>query len=169
MSIEKYLGKTSEETDPDIKEMMERDIDAVMRIEKESFPEYSYWRNTDSFKAYVNKADCKSWVLCVDGEITGYALIKIEESESVLLAKMAVASTSRGQGIGRRFIKHIKKYSVTHKVGKIRLNVRSSNQEAIKLYECTEFKKVGEGEAYEKGNTPEDKVKVEMEWNACGK
>jgi GNAT superfamily N-acetyltransferase len=76
----------------------------------------------------------------VDGEPIGSCALLALGDGSFEVAKMAVAETHRGQGIGRLLLEHSIAFARTNGVGRLYLETNNSLADAIHLYESVGFR-----------------------------
>ncbi len=122
-----------------IRNMRAGDVLPVSRIERETFS--MPWSRQGFFDA-LKLANTLFLVAEEDGQIAGYIgmYLSLEEGE---ITNVAVAENARGRGIGGRLLSEIKKEAKRRSIGKILLEVRVSNQNAIRLYERNGFQICG--------------------------
>ncbi len=132
------------------------DIDAVLRIERESFVDP--WSRA-SFEAALDEQRMRFLVVdeTGDAEMTGavdpaarlvgyvVALLLIEEAE---VANIAVVPRVRGQGIGGRLLDQVTADAADLGVQSLYLEVRESNIAARALYDSRLFTQVGRRRGY---------------------
>jgi ribosomal-protein-alanine N-acetyltransferase len=87
------------------------------------------------------------WVLCVGGEIVGYGILSIGAGEAHVL-NICIASTYRGQGLGRYLLGRLLNLARWHGSERVFLEVRPSNPLAKSLYESTGFVEIGRRPRY---------------------
>ncbi|WP_025564177.1 ribosomal protein S18-alanine N-acetyltransferase [Psychromonas sp. SP041] len=92
-------------------------------------------------KRYINH------VLMLDEEVVGYFIASYVAGEVTLL-NIAVSASHQGQGVGRALLSYLKTFARTLSQEEIWLEVRASNQTAIKLYENLDFVEVDVRTAY---------------------
>lgn len=116
----------------------EADLDAIVALEEQSFTnpwsrEALVWelRNSDVTFVYVLRLDdrapvafCVCWILL----------------DELHLNTVAVAPTHRRQGLATRLLQHVLTEAAARGVTRATLEVRTSNQAALKLYERLGFK-----------------------------
>lgn len=129
----------------------EEDLPEIVRIENESFGRDGWpeWQLADSLQASLdgpyttlvmafNKAASPA---NDNGKAAGYGMGVMETATKGVIASMAVAQDNRGQGLGRilldKVIENLRDAGAT----KITLQVETTNQVAIKLYESSGFVK----------------------------
>ena len=120
------------------REMQTSDLDAVMQIETVNFP---FPWTAGNFKDSITSGhDCV--VLQMDDSIIGYAILMMVLDEAHLL-NISVASSHKGQGLGRHLLDHM--MQIGRKKGGLNmfLEVRPSNIAAITLYESIGFNEMG--------------------------
>lgn len=123
----------------DIRLMTESDISQVVAIEEESFS--TPW-SEKSFRDSLKNKDTLFLIACEDNVIKGYCGMYISFDEGSI-TNIAVQPKFRKEGIASSIIIELLKASYIRNVTKIFLEVRVSNEVAIKLYEKFGFKKVG--------------------------
>ncbi|MCM1135324.1 MAG: ribosomal protein S18-alanine N-acetyltransferase [Clostridium sp.] len=122
-----------------IREMTAADVEAASKIEWEVFS--MPWSAQD-FLEMVEADYASYYVAELDGEIVGCCGIRklIDEGE---ITNVAVTAAHRRKGIARRMMEHMLDKAEENGIGGCTLEVRASNQPAIRLYESLGFK--GEG------------------------
>lgn len=115
------------------------DLQAVLEIERESFPdpwsEKLFAEELDGDPRRLNAA------LRVKGRLAGYALGWVVADE-FHLGNLAVSSSLRGRGYGRRLLEHILDQAYARGCLVCSLEVRASNQAAIGLYRALGFREI---------------------------
>lgn len=122
-----------------VRPMTAADLNAVERIEQESFT--APWSRR-SFKALLGREDADLWTAEVDGGVAGYAVVWYVLSEAEL-GNLAVAPGYRRCGIGSRLLDSAVARARERGVQRIFLEVRVSNDVARTLYERRGFIQVG--------------------------
>lgn len=132
--IIKQLGKL-----PD----SEKIVEDIFEIEKEAFP-YDGW-SEKSIAETIGNND----YICLgvfddnaDNIINGYLFLK-KSFEECELVKIAINQAKQNRGLGHILLKNGIDMSLTNNCNKIFLEVRQSNQKAIKLYKKTGFMEIG--------------------------
>ncbi len=121
-----------------IRDLEERDLSYVVEIAKQSFT--IPW----SLKSFKKELSCDSSILKVaeiEGEIVGYAVFRRVLDEVELLS-VAVSPPFRRKGIATKLIKETLK-EIKDAIKACFLEVRVSNEGAIRLYEKLGFLKIG--------------------------
>lgn len=122
-----------------IRKMQLSDIDEVCRIEDASF---SVPWSRNSFAEAL--ADENNFLLVceADGKIAGYADTWCVLDEATI-TNIAVREDLRGQGIGAQLLKEALDEAKERGISAVTLEVRKSNEPAIKLYNRFGFESVG--------------------------
>ncbi|MFM9912160.1 MAG: ribosomal protein S18-alanine N-acetyltransferase [Methylophilaceae bacterium] len=119
---------------PQLRKMLRADLDAVMAIEPTLYSHpWTRGNFTDSLKSGY-----RCHVFELNGEIIGYAVLMLVLDEAHLL-NISIASDFQGQGFGRELLNHMAVIARKNKVQTMFLEVRSSNNVAIGLYESMGF------------------------------
>ncbi|MBC7081018.1 MAG: ribosomal protein S18-alanine N-acetyltransferase [Thermoplasmatales archaeon] len=118
-----------------IRRCSEDDLKEVLEIENLSF---NYPYPPYFFYEYLNKL---FFVAEENGKIVGYI---IGDSERNMIISIAVHPSHRRKGYGKKLMEHLLKFMK----GDVFLQVRKSNNGAIKFYENMGFKKKGEIKNY---------------------
>lgn len=122
-----------------IRKMEARDVSGVAKIEQENFS--MPW----SEKAFMDSLSQKEALFLVAEEedrVLGYIgiYLSFEEGE---ITNVSVDSSSRNKGVGSELVEQLKKEAQARGTEKIFLEVRVSNEPAIRLYEKQGFEQVG--------------------------
>ncbi len=122
------------------------DLYSVMAIETASFP--SPWSHK-LFEEEIGRAFSDAVVVVEEpgGEVAGYAICWTVGEESHLL-NIAVRPDARGRGIGRALLRECLRRGARAGASRIVLEVRPSNQQAIRMYRREGFRFVGIREGY---------------------
>lgn len=123
-----------------IREMTEADIKEIAELEKECFSEP--W-SENSLRDELANETARFFVLRDSEKLLGYIGANNICNE-VYITNVAVNSKCRGKGYGKILVKHLIKQSEAERAFFITLEVRKSNENAIKLYEKCGFKLIGE-------------------------
>ena len=122
------------------------DLYGVMAIETASFP--SPW-SRKLFEEEIGRRFSDAVVVVEEpgGEVAGYAICWTVGEESHLL-NIAVRPDARGRGIGRSLLKECIRRGAHAGAKRIYLEVRLSNQQAIRMYRREGFRFVSIREGY---------------------
>ncbi len=120
------------------------DAAAVARMEASTFS--TPWKE-DTFHSLLQRPGVELWVADLEGEVAAYAILWciLEEGE---LANIAVRDDLRGQGIGSRLLDWMLDVAEKAGVRNLYLEVRESNEGALRLYGGRGFVEVGVRKAY---------------------
>lgn len=118
--------------------MTEDDLDAVMAVEEAAYP-YPWTRG--------NFRDCLSagyhcWVRTWGGRIVGHGVTQVGVGECHIL-NVCVHPDWQGQGLGREILLLLLELGSRHGADTAFLEVRASNQAAIRLYLAEGFNEIG--------------------------
>jgi [ribosomal protein S18]-alanine N-acetyltransferase len=124
-----------------IRDMRSGDVDAVIEIERISFP--TPWSRR-LFEEELHRDFSSALVACEDpdGPMLGYAVCWTVSGESHLL-NIAVRPEMRDRGVGRALLRECIRRGARKGARKIYLEVRPTNAPAIHLYESEGFIFVG--------------------------
>ena len=140
-----------------IEPMTEADLDAVVEIDVAAFCEPREVREK-SLREELARSWARLHVARVDGGvIVGYVLYWHVVDEGHVI-NVAVAPQHRRHGVGRALVAHLLDHARTNGVIKLFLEVRASNEAAIRLYESAGFTRFNVRERY----YPDGEDAVEM-------
>lgn len=122
-----------------VRQMELEDLEQVMVIEHENFS--VPWTETGFF-SFLIRQDAIFLVAEEDNEILGYCgiLTALDEGD---ITNVAVKQTRQRQGIGKKIITQLIHTAADAGVTTLHLEVRTSNEKAISLYEQMGFERVG--------------------------
>lgn len=122
-----------------VRNMQMKDVWPVSRIEQEIFSKP--W-NYQGFVDALNLGNTIFLVAEEEGKIIGYIgmYLSLDEGE---ITNVAVAVTERQRGVGGLLLTEMKKEAERRSVARIVLEVRVSNDSAVRLYERSGFKNCG--------------------------
>ncbi|MEE8885746.1 MAG: ribosomal protein S18-alanine N-acetyltransferase [Eubacteriales bacterium] len=127
-----------------IRRMRADDLETVASIEKKNFS--VPWKAKD-FAAYIDRDDAIFLVAEEEGKIAGYiGFYGIPDEGDI--TNVSVDPSFRRRGIGRALIKELERRTESRGITKIFLEVRESNEPAIRLYEQEGFRQVGVRKEY---------------------
>lgn len=123
--------------------MSDSDLDTVVRIEREcyEFP----WKKKIFHDCLRVGYSC--WVVEYTAQIVGYGLLSTGAGEAHIL-NLCIASGFRRIGLASMLLNHMQKVAKYHHTKTMFLEVRPTNQSAIRLYEYEGFAEVGERKNY---------------------
>jgi ribosomal-protein-alanine N-acetyltransferase len=135
-----------------LREMRWWDIDPVLTLERELFPEDAwsrgmFWselahaRGPGATRRYVVAEE-------PDGRIVGYAGLVASSSEQADVQTIAVARDQWGTGLGSRLLTELLRAATAFECAEVLLECRVDNVRAQKLYERFGFQPVGVRRGY---------------------
>ena len=126
-----------------VRRMCKEDLDAVEEIEQLSFS--VPWSRSMLTQGFLSALD-HYLIIEKEGQPAGYINFRFLAGEGEI-ERIAVHPRFRGQGLGRKLMEAMEEYGESRGVTDFTLEVRSSNEKAINLYESCGFVK----EAVRKG------------------
>lgn len=130
-----------------IRPAMAADLDAIMRIEQDSFP-------TDAWSAEMMAAELVSehgryFVDDENGTIVGYGGVRaLRGSSDADIQTIALAAAHRGTGRGRALLRTLLSEASDRGAGEVFLEVRADNPAAEGLYISEGFAEIGRRPRY---------------------
>jgi [ribosomal protein S18]-alanine N-acetyltransferase len=128
---------------PSIRQMLVKDLDAVILIEQEVF--LFPWTRGNFEDSISSGYHC--YVLEMDSHIFGYGVMTIAPGEAHVLT-LSVALEWQGEGWGEKLLQHFIFLAKEYYARSIFLEVRESNLGAAKLYERIGFRQVATRPGY---------------------
>lgn len=126
-----------------IRRMQLADVDAVMAIERRAYP---YPWTPGIFRDCL-RVGYNAWVYTQQDQIRGYALMSCGGGEAHLL-NICIDPDYQGAGLGRALLEHVLRQAGRLGADQLFLEVRPSNQQALKLYDALHFTEVGRRKEY---------------------
>lgn len=123
--------------------MVEDDLSAVMAIERQA---YNYPWTENIFRDCLRVGYC-CWVLDRTGGVEAYAIMNVAAGESHIL-NLCVDPSRQGQGVGQAMLRQMVRVARMHRADTMFLEVRPSNEAAVRLYEGAGFMEVGMRRGY---------------------
>jgi len=114
------------------------DLDQVMAIENDSFPDPYNRLTFRLLRRWVKEG----FIVADDGGIVGYAVAETQGARGHIIS-LAVSPKSRRSGIGAALLQELIR-RMGPKVQSLFLEVRAGNEAAIRMYEKFSFRKTGE-------------------------
>lgn len=130
--------------DLDIRQMCPDDLDAVLALESEVFPDA--WP-LGAFTDHLEAVEAGGLVVGTDGCLIGYACYQFAEA-CLHLTNLAVTPRLRRKSVAKRMLDHILGLARAQDCEFICLEVRESNRTARAFYEACGFKVVDRTERY---------------------
>ena len=132
-------------SEPVIRRMRREDLDAIAAIEAATFARP--W-SRDSFRRELEENRVARYLVAeLDGRVIGYAGAWIVMDESHI-TNIAVEEGFRGQGIGKRLTAALLQYLSNLGASYATLEVRVSNERAIRMYQSLGFVSAGKRKRY---------------------
>ena len=136
----------------------ERDLIKILRIEKECFSDP--W-SINIFRSALSEPHTSVFVLEDEEEgVLGYSVSAVVLDEGSL-DNLAVTASRRGQGAGRMLFENVLADVRKKGAERIFLEVRESNETALKLYESAGFERLAVRKAYYQDPT-EDAIVMDL-------
>ncbi|MDR9436334.1 MAG: ribosomal protein S18-alanine N-acetyltransferase [Thiohalophilus sp.] len=132
------MSAVFKQADDGIRAMTPTDLDEVMAIEEAiyNFP----WTRGIFRDCLAVGYPCR--VLQIEGRLQAYAILSIAAGEAHILT-LCVNPESHRRGYGELLLGDIVQLARERRVDSVYLEVRPSNQAAIRLYEKTGFQEIG--------------------------
>lgn len=129
--------------EPMFRPMQEFDLDQVMEIECQghAFP----WSRGIFIDCIRIGYTCR--IIEAGPDLKAFAIMSLGAGESHLL-NLCVRSTSQGEGLGSMLLLHMLTFAASRDASVMFLEVRPSNERAIRLYENNGFRRVGQRRNY---------------------
>ena len=109
------------------------DVNALLAIEEESFDTDKLTRR--KLRHLITRGHCALLVGAQCGEVAGYALLLFRRGvPTARIYGLAVASSHRGRGLGRRLLVAAETEARRHRCRRLTLEVATSNRQAVRLY-----------------------------------
>lgn len=118
-----------------IKPLTEEYVDAVCELEKEAF---SMPWHKESFMEMIFNKDAKYLVAICDGKVVGSCGMRNIVGEGDI-SNVVTDQAYRRQGVGRKMLEELLKEGIEMGIEAFTLEVRKSNEAAIRLYEQLGF------------------------------
>jgi [ribosomal protein S18]-alanine N-acetyltransferase len=127
-----------------LREARRADLDAILVIENAEFTDP--W-SPESFAPEFD--DPYSWfrVIEVHGTVAGYVIARIVARQGEI-ANIAVAAVHRGTGLGGRLLDAAVSTAEASECEAVWLEVRVSNEPALRLYQSRQFEPIGRRKGY---------------------
>jgi ribosomal-protein-alanine N-acetyltransferase len=140
-----------------VRGMTSADVQAVLSILRES-PETSQWSESSIQECAANG---RAWVSEVHGAVAGFLIGRLVADEFEIL-NMAVARGHRRRGIAGELLRHSIQQARESGARRVHLEVRASNESAIRVYVRHSFSPGGRRVRYYQ-DPPEDALLFSLE------
>ena len=127
------------------------DIDAIVRIDREGFPDTPM--PEPAYRNHVARGD-ELLLATAGAEVVGFALYSYNGADEGYLSSLAVADAYRGRGIGPALVARVAKWAFAQGADHLALRTEEDNGVAIKVYRTIGFKHAGSGNDYERATDP---------------
>lgn len=128
--------------------MTEVALDAILAIERQSFPDP--WPRRFFAEEISRREPAYARVAKLDGEVVGY-LVAWFVVDEIHLGNLAVHPDYRRRGIARHLVEHLLERARRHGASLITLEVRAGNKAALALYSHYRFRPVTVRKGYYAG------------------
>jgi [ribosomal protein S18]-alanine N-acetyltransferase len=142
----------------EIRPMQEEDLDAVLAVERLSFP--TPWTRDNFLYDLLENPHARNLVAWQGDEFAGYACFWVLDSEAKL-NNIAVDTWARRRGVGARLLREVVEAGRREGCSAVTLEVRPSNASAIALYRRFGFVEVGRRKGYYQ-DTGEDAILMNL-------
>jgi ribosomal protein S18 acetylase RimI-like enzyme len=130
-----------------VREARPRDLDAIARLENESFETDRVSRR--SMREFLRAPHRPVIAATIDDELVGYVLVSLRKGARALrIYSLAVDPRFSRRGVGRALLQACEAYGRRHHRTALTLEVRYDNASAIALYESCGFHQFGEHARY---------------------
>lgn len=127
----------------EIRTMSYSDLKQVIAVEKKSYPHpWTLGIFRDCLRVGHN-----AWVMTLDKEVIGYAIIMLSPGEAHIL-NICIDPDYQTKGLGRYLLRHLIKITNQTDIDMVLLEVRRSNTIAQLLYQSEGFHELGVRKAY---------------------
>ena len=123
------------------------DIEAILRIDRESFPDTPM--PEAAYRHHLTSGDALM-LATVGHEIAAFALYSHDGTDEGYLSSLAVAEAYRGRGIGPALTMRVAKWAFAQGADHLALRTEEDNGTAIGVYRALGFKHTGSGNDYER-------------------
>lgn len=120
-----------------LRPMREADVSTIMEIERRA---YAFPWTAGIFRDCLRVGYC-CWILEQEAEILAYGVMSVGAGEAHIL-NICVRPESQGQGLGRHVLNHLLNLARRHRADTALLEVRPSNEPALRLYRSLGFNEV---------------------------
>ena len=128
---------------PVLRLMTPSDLDAVIAIEDRA---YNFPWSRAIFSDCL-MAGYQSIVLDAGDQLLGYAILSVAAAEAHIL-NLCVDPHEQRQGYGRQLLNYLLDYARELHIERLFLEVRPSNEAAIRLYDAADFRHLGIRKSY---------------------
>ncbi len=113
----------------------------LTRLEQASFT--SDLLSPRSFRRFIHSATADGHGAFIEGRLVGYSLMLMRRNSArARIYSLAVDSSQRGKGVGRRLLEALTPLALEHGKTSLQLEVATTNTAAVVLYESLGFRRV---------------------------
>jgi [ribosomal protein S18]-alanine N-acetyltransferase len=135
------------QTTVNTREARARDLEAIARLENESFESDRVSRR--SLREFLRAPHRPVIAATINEELAGYALVAVRKrARAVRIYSLAVDARFARRGVGRTLLQACEAYARRYGREALTLEVRYDNTSAIALYESCGFRQFGEHAHY---------------------
>ena len=138
MPEQEFMVATPDTSSNSIRLMQADDVEAVHQIEIRA---YEFPWTIGIFRECI-RTGYPGWVFLHHGKIAGYGIISVAAGESHIL-NICIDPDFQRQGYGRRLLSALLTASRVLGAGRVFLEVRKSNRNAILMYQSFGFEEIG--------------------------
>ena len=128
----------------DIRRVESCDVEAILAIQAVS-PEIAQWTLWDYER--VARGEMAGWVAGEAGQVIGF-LIARQAGSDIEILNLAVRTDARRRGAGAALLAEVMGWARVIHAERVLLEVRASNQAALRFYERHHFQAIGRRERY---------------------
>ncbi|UXI68527.1 GNAT family N-acetyltransferase [Tahibacter amnicola] len=123
------------------------DTAALVDLEQQTF---AYDRMSRAqFRRHLRSPTAAIWVAERSGALLGAAVLFFRRGgQPARLYSLATAASARGEGVGRRLLQTVESDALRRGHDRLRLEVRTDNAAAIRLYESSGYRRIAEKPGY---------------------
>ena len=139
----KFNPSLVEAAELEFRPMRKSDLKAVAEIEQSA---YEFPWDPVTFKDCLSVGYC-CWIGEKAGQVVAYGIVTVGAGESHVL-NVCIKPDWHGRGYGRRMMQKLMEVARNNKAEMMLLEVRPTNQRAVKLYQDLGFNEIGTRKAY---------------------
>lgn len=126
-----------------IRKATTNDLNGIIKIEKKCFNDYLAY-TPRQLEYLLIKANSYCLIETFKDSIRGFILVLYKRNSQIAgIETLNVDPVHQGKGIGKKLLNAAEIEMISNNIKKIRLEVSTGNQRAIKLYEKLGFRKIG--------------------------
>lgn len=150
---------------PQVRKAQLADLTALLQLEQDCFDGDRLSRR--SFQNFLKPGSHDCWVLTSQESVIGYALVLYRSGTNLArLYSIALHPDFQGKGLATRLLDEAEQAVAAHECVYLRLEVKVSNQAALKLYEKRGYKKLNRIEGYYEDGQDAFRMEKRLQANA---